>query len=207
MCREYKRGRRTRSRRSRAVGGRNGGARGRRREYRIERESERKTYLFVEGGSVRGCDQCEVSTCVFHSFAILSVHSALERQGLLLTPPSSTRPFLRRRVGYIPLETRENTLSFSSRDGHAAAAYGLGSWDPPPPTSLPALLFCKVLFFRNAGPTIVFPRCALAHPYRRFLQSGRVIQGLLHGRLSLPPIFRTPSTSRQIGKCAPSRIH
>lgn len=136
MCREYKRGRRTRSRGSRAIGGRNGGARGRRREYRIERESERKTYLFVEGGSVRGCDQCEVSTCVFHSFAILSVHSALERQGFLLTPPSSTRPFLRRRVGYIPLETRENTLSFSSRDGHAAAAYGLGSWDPPSPPPL-----------------------------------------------------------------------
>lgn len=72
-----------------------------------------------------------------------------------------------------------------------------------PPLS--AFLFCKVLFFRNADPTIVFPYVALSPT--RFLQSGRVIQGLLHGRLSLPPIFRTLSTSRQIGKCAPSRIH
>lgn len=46
----------------------------------------------------------------------------------------------------------------------------LPSSEARPPSTF-RLLFCKVLFFRNAGPTIVFPRCALAHSYR-FLQSG-----------------------------------
>lgn len=102
------------------------------------------------------CDQHEISTCVFHSFAILS--RSTRRSGVFLVPCPSTRPFLRRRIG--------RADGFFSRHGYAAAAHKLGSWTPTF-----RLLFCKVLFFRNAGPTIVFPRCALAHSYR-FLQSG-----------------------------------
>lgn len=173
----------------------------RKRERKIEweRERERTKDVFVRRGrNVRECDQCEISTCVFHSFAILSVHSTLERQ-VSLTPPSSTRPFLR----LYPVRD-ERTLSPSLLE--TVTPWLMGSEPGPPLPPLSTLLFCKVLFFRNAGPTIVFPR-VFAHPYRRFLQSGRVIQRLLHGRLSPPSIFRTLSTSRQIGKCAPSRIH
>lgn len=71
--------------------------------------------VFVRRGrNVRGCDQCEISTCVFHSFAILPVHSTLERQ-VFLTPPSPMRPFLRHRIGYILLETREHSLLLFSK--------------------------------------------------------------------------------------------
>lgn len=90
----------------------------------------------------------------------LSIHSALER---LLR--SSRRPLSSASRRLYPV-TVEPTIFFS-RHGHAAAAHELGKLDPP----IFRLLFCKVLFFRNAGPTIVFLRFALAHSYR-FLQSG-----------------------------------
>lgn len=108
----------------------------------------------------------------------LSVHSALER---LLRSPfidealSSASPRLYPVTG--------GADGFFTRHGHTLARKLV----PSPPHTF-RLLFCKILFFRNAGPTIVFPRCALAHSYR-FLQSGpRYIGTPLHRRLSLPPI-------------------
>jgi len=83
------------------------------------------------------------------------------------------RPFHRCRRRLYPALRREYP-------GHAAAARKL--------RPLPSGSFCKVPFFRNADPTIVFLRRALAHSYR-FLQSGpRYIGTLLQYRLSLPPI-------------------
>lgn len=71
--------------------------------------------------------------------------------------------------------------------------------------------FCEVLFFRNAGPTIVFPHCA-THVHSCPFPSFNLVA--LYGdpppryhRVFLCFRFRTPSTSRQIGKCAPPRIH
>lgn len=125
--------------------------------------------VFVRQGRKRTeCDQhCEISTCVFHSFAILSRSTRRSGARALGRLPRSTRPFLRRRIGSIPLRvepTRRFLLSTRSRCRGSRAR----KLDP---LSTFRLLFCKVLFFRNAGPTIVFPHCALAHSYR-FLQSG-----------------------------------
>lgn len=71
-----------------------------------------------------------------------------------------------------------------------------GSWIP---------LFCKVLF--SVGQTIVFPRAA----HRRLSAVSFNLAALYRDDSSTAVFlclrFRTPSTSGQIGKCAPSRIH
>lgn len=114
------------------------------RERSKEEASERR--IVRQGRNVRPAR--EVSTCVFHSFAIFWVRSSV----FLVRSRSSARLFLRRRVGYsrvTPVPRSSDTVTLPPR---------ARKLDPT------ARLFCKVLFFRNAGPTIVFPRRAPAPP-------------------------------------------
>lgn len=123
-------------------------------------------------------DSAKISTCVFHSLAILSVHS--RHSSIFLIPRSSTRPFLHRVASTISLPAKARPL-FSA------------TVTLPRPWKLDSIFrpFCKVLFFRNGGSTIVFPR---AVPLRsRSLVPfpsiwPRYIDDPATTRLSLPPI-------------------
>lgn len=78
-----------------------------------------------------------------------------------LVARASFRPIIDEALSSTPASTISHVTP--EYPGHAAAARKL--------RPLPSGSFYKVLFFRNAGPTIVFLRYAFAHSYR-FLQSG-----------------------------------
>lgn len=100
---------------------------------------------------VRRKEESGASTCIFHSFAILSIEEYVEERRERgrergSGPSSSTTPFSS------SIATERMLASFlSSR--FQEGTHDLEAQTPAPPRSY----FCKALFFRNAGPTIVFP--------------------------------------------------
>lgn len=113
----------------------------------------KRSYLFTEEGEHTRVQLArDIYMCFPFARDSFSVRSSLERPFVR----SSMRHFLRRRRRLYPTLRRNIPVTLPR----------LGSWRP-----LPSGSFYKVLFFRNAGPTIVFLRYAFAHSYR-FLQSG-----------------------------------
>lgn len=159
MRREYKRAW------SWTVEGR-GGAKGRGDARQGEEE---ETCLLV-----RKKEESGASTCIFHSFAILSIRGGI-RSG-----EKSKKGRKKKKKGKKEVVER--------RDGGPSSSTTILLFSPQyewPPFQqlttwkldhLPAH-FCEPLFFRNAGPTIVFPPFRhYVHPASvPFLQSGRVI--------------------------------
>jgi len=177
MCREYKRVRRTRSRGSREpVGTQSGDAQGRRMERETKRKKKRMKGVFVrQGRNVRECDRHETSTCVFHSFAILS--RSTRRSSVFLVYRRG--PFFS--VGLYPVTVESD--GFFSRHGHDAAAHELGeARSPPSGYSFVRYFSSGTLARQSYSPVALSPTRTVS------FNLAHVIQGLLHRRLSLPPI-------------------
>lgn len=154
--------------------------------------------IFVrQGRNVRECDQYEISTYVFHSFAIFSRSTWRSSVFLVLRLRPSTRSFLRRRSDSIPL--REPTVSsldtvMLSRPTSSEARPPLSGYSFVRYFSSGTLARQSYSPLRSR-PLVPFPSIWPA----LYRDSSTAVFLCLR--------FRTPSTSRQIGKCAPSRIH
>lgn len=159
MCREYKRGR---SRGSRAVGGWN-------RETRERNEKEKEREKKKASGSIcsplreknvrGGCDHQQRDIYICFPLVRDSLDRALERSCAFLVISGASDSFFSVTHRLYPFG-RSRILSPRSRCC-GSRARKLETPSSPPLYLFPGA-FCKVLFFRNAGPTIVFPRCALS---------------------------------------------
>lgn len=138
----------------------------REREGSKEEASERR-YLFAKGRTRKG-----VRRDIYMCFPF--VRDLLDALGSSRAP--SSLPIIREAFSSATPRRLQSLYPRAGPflgHGHRTATESSEKLDPA------IRLFCKVLFFRNAGPTIVFPRRALAlSAYTatyRFLQSGRVI--------------------------------